>query len=419
MIHFTSKKWFRQSPKKESFIFVKLPILSAIFRFDKFLAYEKLKKYLEKREVFRYNSDIAFYVTTYIFLTYLFTHCYIEAERKPQMTIYDISEKAGVSIATVSRVLNGSNNVSEKTKKKVLDVINQYEYTPNAFARGLGLNTMKTIGIMCADSSDPYLAKAIYYIEQKLRANGYDSILCCTGYDLDTKASSMNLLITKKVDGIILVGSNFIYEKEDDNKYILDAAGQVPVMLLNAAMDAPNVYSIVSDDFTSMYDATMEMIRSGVEDILYFYNSTSYSGKKKLAGYRSAMEEKGLLTNGSFLQLYQGSHEDIPAMADQLLKLHAKGITFHGVIAADDSLALGALKYAREMKLRIPEDLAIIGYNNSMLVNCCDPELTSIDNKLETLCQHLITTLMGVLSGSEMPKKTVFSGELVKRGTTK
>lgn len=97
-------------------------------------------------------------------------------------------------------------------------------------------------------------------------------------------------------------------------------------------------------------------IRSGVEDILYFYNSTSYSGKKKLAGYRAAMEEKGLLTNGSFLQLYQGSHEDIPAMADQLLKLHAKGITFHGVIAADDSLALGALKYAREMKLRIPED---------------------------------------------------------------
>lgn len=70
------------------------------------------------------------------------------------MTIYDISEKAGVSIATVSRVLNGSSNVSEKTKKKVLDVINQYEYTPNAFARGLGLNTMKTIGIMCADSSD-------------------------------------------------------------------------------------------------------------------------------------------------------------------------------------------------------------------------------------------------------------------------
>ena len=143
------------------------------------------------------------------------------------MTIYDISEKAGVSIATVSRVLNGSKNVSDKTRQKVLDVIARYEYTPNAFARGLGLNTMKTIGIMCADSSDLYLAKAVYYIEQKLRANGYDSLLCCTGYGLESKVASMNLLLTKKVDGIILAGSNFAYEKESENKYISDAAAQI------------------------------------------------------------------------------------------------------------------------------------------------------------------------------------------------
>ncbi|MBQ6695353.1 MAG: LacI family DNA-binding transcriptional regulator [Lachnospiraceae bacterium] len=334
------------------------------------------------------------------------------------MTIYDISEKAGVSIATVSRVLNGSNNVSEKTKKKVLDVINQYEYTPNAFARGLGLNTMKTIGILCADSSDLYMAKAIYFVEQLLRSNGYDSILCCSGYDLENMKKSMNLLITKKVDGIILVGSTYICEKEEDNKYILDAASQVPVMLLNGALDAPNVYSILSDDFSSMYDATTHMIHSGVKDILYFYNSTSYSGKKKLAGYRTAMENAGLLKSGNLMQFYQGSHEDIPAMAEHLSKLAQKGITFHGVVAANDTLALGAVKYAREAGLKMPNDLSIIGYNNSMLTNTCEPELTSIDNKLETLCQHLITTLMGVLNGNEMPKKTVFSGELVKRGTT-
>lgn len=335
------------------------------------------------------------------------------------MTIYDISEKAGVSIATVSRVLNGSNNVSEKTKKKVLDVINQYEYTPNAFARGLGLNTMKTIGIMCADSSDLYLAKAIYYIEQLLRANGYDSILCCTGYEQKIKASSINLLITKKVDGIILVGSNFIYEKDSDNQYIVDAAAQVPVMLLNADLDVSNVYSVVSDDFTSMYEATLQMIQTGVKDIVYFYNSTSYSGKKKLAGYRAAMEEKKLLSGGNLIQFYHGSHEDIPAMVEQLKKLRNKGLSFHGVIAADDVLALAALKYARESGYKIPQDFSVLGYNNSMLAVCCEPEMTSIDNKLETLCQHLITTLMGVLEGNEMPKKTIFSGEIIKRGTTR
>ena len=332
------------------------------------------------------------------------------------MTIYDISEKAGVSIATVSRVLNGSASVSDHTRQKVLDIIERYGYTPNAFARGLGLNTMRTIGIMCADSSDLYQAKAIYYMEQKLRANGYNSILCCSGYEPEAKAGSMSLLINQKVDGVILLGSNFIHEQEEDNRYICDAALQLPVMLLNAALDAPNIYSVVSDDQTSMYQATCFMIASGVRDILYFYNSDSYSGKRKLSGYLAAMEEHGL---SPLQEFYEGSHEDIPAMAHRLKTLYADGVSFHGVIASDDSLALAAVKYGVETGHSLPDDLSVIGFNNSLLATCCQPELTSIDNKLETLCQHLVDTLMGVLAGDRMPRKTVLSGELVKRGTTR
>lgn len=331
------------------------------------------------------------------------------------MTIYDISERAGVSIATVSRVLNGSASVSDSTRQKVLDVIEQCGYTPNAFARGLGLNTMKTIGILCADSSDLYLAKAIYHMEQKLRANGYNSILCCSGYEPEAKAGSMNLLINQKVDGVILLGSNFIHEQDEDNRYILEAAAQLPVMLLNAALDAPNIYSVVSDDKTSVYEATMYMIATGVKDILYFYNSDSYSGKRKLSGYLTAMEEHRLTPCEEF---YHGSQEDIPAMTECLKTLHQEGRTFQGIIAANDSLALAAVKYAAETNLKLPDDLSVIGFNNSMLATCCQPELTSIDNKLEPLCQHLIDTLMGVLAGKDMPRKTVLSGELVKRGTT-
>ncbi len=334
------------------------------------------------------------------------------------MTIYDISEKAGVSIATVSRVLNGSRKVSDKTRRQVLEIIDRYGYTPNVFARGLGLNTMKTIGIMCADSSDLYLAKGIYYVEQKLRENGYDSILCCTGYSLEARTNAMNLLITKKVDGIILVGSNFIYEKECDNQYIANAAAQLPVMLLNGELNAPNVYSVVSDDYTSMYEATLQMLQSGIHDIVYFYNSTSYSGMRKLAGYRAAMSEQGV-SRDELEQFYCGSHEDVHTMTSHLRKLHAEGLGFHGIIAADDTLALAAVKYAREMHYGIPDDFSILGYNNSMLVNCCDPELTSIDNKLETLCQSLITILLGLLDGKEMPTRTVYPGEIIKRGTTR
>ena len=103
------------------------------------------------------------------------------------MNIYDVSRRAGVSIATVSRVLNGNPNVSQKTRSRVLAVMDELGYTPNVFARGLGLGTMKTIGIMCSDSSDPYLANAIYYLERQLRSHGYDSILCCTGTSLENK----------------------------------------------------------------------------------------------------------------------------------------------------------------------------------------------------------------------------------------
>lgn len=85
------------------------------------------------------------------------------------MTIYDISKKAGVSIATVSRVLNGSDKVRPSTKKKVMDIIEKYDYTPNAFARGMGLHSLQTIGILCADSSDLFLAKAVYYLDRGCR----------------------------------------------------------------------------------------------------------------------------------------------------------------------------------------------------------------------------------------------------------
>ena len=110
------------------------------------------------------------------------------------VNIYDVSKHAGVSIATVSRVLNGNPNVSDKTRRKVLAVMDELGYTPNVFARGLGLNTMRTIGIMCSDSSDLYLANAIYYLERGLRNNGYDAILCCTGYDLEAKQQYFELL---------------------------------------------------------------------------------------------------------------------------------------------------------------------------------------------------------------------------------
>lgn len=332
------------------------------------------------------------------------------------MTIYDISKKAGVSIATVSRVLNGSDKVRPSTRKKVMDMIEKYDYTPSAYARGMGLGSLHTIGILCADSSDLFLAKAVFLLEQELQANGYESLLCCTGYNLDIKKNYVDLILSKKVDSLILVGSHFIGTTEEENQYIKDVSQQVPIMLLNASFDYPNVYCTLCDDYATMYETTISMLGAGIHDILYLYNSNSYSGIKKTNGFLAAMEEYDIPNPREHIFYYDGKTNQMDAAADFVEKT-AEKFPFHGVIASDDFLAIGCIKYAQKKGLRIPQDLSVIGYNNSMLTSCCTPELTSVDNRLETQTHQLVKTLLGVLSGEEMPKKSVFSGRLIKRGS--
>ena len=119
------------------------------------------------------------------------------------------------------------------------------------------------------------------------------------------------------------------------------------------------------------------------------------------------------------LVCFDGDKQDIPRIRERLLALEATGVRFDAVLASEDSLAVGALKYARAAGLRVPEDVSIVGYNNSALCLYSEPELTSVDNKLRAICDRIVETMMGVLEGREMPQKTVFTAELVKRGSTR
>lgn len=332
------------------------------------------------------------------------------------MNIYDVSKKADVSIATVSRVLNGNPNVSEKTRTHVLSVMEELGYKPNVFARGLGLNTMQTIGIMCSDSSDLYLANAIYYLERELRTNGYDSILCCTGYELETKQKYFELLCSKRVDAIILAGSKFIELKSKDNAYIQDGAEKIPIMLLNGYLEGKNIYSTLCDDRDATYQATNRLIRSGCRKPLYIYTSISYSGQNKLQGFLDALEKEGLPSGMDYIRQCP---KDITAARDLLLSLDKEGLEFDAVLASDDALAAGAVKFALAAGRTIPEDLSIIGYNNSILSRCTTPELTSIDSKVEALCTTTINTLMGIFNGGNVPSRTTVAADLIQRETTR
>ena len=164
-----------------------------------------------------------------------------------------------------------------------------------------------------------------------------------------------------------------------------------------------------------MYGAAAQLLQAGRKRILYLYTSYSYSGVNKLEGYKDALKAYGMEPCD---ELICQCPKDISAAKELLLSLHGQGLEFDAVMTSDDSLAVGTVKYAHASGISIPDELNIIGYNNSILSRCTDPEITSIDSKVEALCTTTINTLMGVFSGVNVPSRTTIASDLIKRKTT-
>lgn len=334
------------------------------------------------------------------------------------MNIYDISRRAGVSIATVSRVLNCSPHVSQKTKERVLAVIEEAGYVPNAFARGLGLNSMQTVGLLCPNAADPYLSQALTYLERGFRSHGYDCLLACTGKELEARAAGVKAMKDRHVDGLVMMGSTFVETSERGNHYLRQAASTMPVVLLNGHYPCENVYCVLCDDRRATAEAAQFLLDGGRKRILYLYHSRNFSGKRKLQGYLDALESRGLSPDERLMRYYSEDKMSVVQVRDFLLELDAEGLRFDAVLTSEDLLGVGAVKYARAKGLSVPGDLSIVGYNNSHLCLCSEPELTSVDNKLQALCAHCVATMLGALQGRVMPQLTVFAADLVRRGST-
>ena len=332
------------------------------------------------------------------------------------MNIYDIAELSGVSIATVSRVVNGSPRVSEQTRQKVLSIMEKYHYTPNVFARGLGLDSMQIIGIICPDVSDAYMARAVAFLERRLREYGYDCILYCSGHDQKRKEEAVELIMKKRVDALVLVGSTYTGYGEDDDsstEYIQRAAEKIPVFLINGKISGSNIYSVYNRDEEASYDAVSRLIQSGRKRVLFLTDSMSYSMAKKMEGYERALRENGLPVLG---ELKLNLENRIHVVRDILLS--RRTLAYDSVFATDDALAVGAVKYANAKGLSIPGELSVIGYNNSEYSVCCEPELTTIDNTAEKLCNITIANIMTLLKGEDVPAEVPVECMLVRRCTT-
>ena len=297
-----------------------------------------------------------------------------------------------------------------------MDVIKAEGYTPNIFARGLGLDSMKTIGIICPNIADNYMARAISHLEQNFHEYGYDCILGCSGHTREAKENYVKLLLSKRIDALVMVGSTYggngVEEKE--TAYIKNASKQAPVFLINSWIEGENIYCSNADDFSAAYEVTSALIRRGKKRILFLYDSETFSAKQKMEGYERALSDAGYPVLGD---LKFRTKNEIHHARD--LMLAYKNLEFDSVVATDDGLAIGALKYANVKGLKVPDDIEIAGYNNSQLSVGCEPELTSVDNHLEKMCNDTVDYMLRVLQGdTDVPPQNEVVCEIKKRCTT-
>lgn len=329
--------------------------------------------------------------------------------RGVRMNIYDIAEKAGVSVATVSRVINNSANVSEKNRSKVMEIIDQERYVPNIFARNLNSTASKTIGILCPIISDINHVKPVSILEHLLRDAGYDILLSCTDSVSENKAKSLNLLHNRRVDAIILIGSTM--EDLTQYEHFAPIAAEIPILIINGLVELDNVYCVLSDEREGVKNLVKTLFDYGCRRILYLNDTCSFSGFQKIQGYREGLAQCGLPDDGELILQIPETEDELQPSREMIQKMLDDGIAFDALIAADDILAVGAQKALQAREISIP----IVGLNNSRFSQCTTPELTSMDTNVETVCATATQILLRVLRGERPASRVVISTELVLR----
>ena len=327
------------------------------------------------------------------------------------MNIYDIAEKPAVSVATVSRVINNNKIVSEQSKHKVMEVIKQEKYVPNIFARNLNSSSSKTIGILCPIISDINHAKPVSILERMLREAGYDILLCCTDSVSENKTKYLNLLLNRRVDAIILIGSTV--EEVKHHEHFIPIASEIPILIINGFVELDNIYCILSDERSAISKLICILYQSGYRNILYMNDTCSFSGYQKILGYKDGLQVCGLEERPEYILQIPEAEDELSLAYHFMLDFIDTGLIFDALITADDVLAVGAQKALLSREIQIP----IIGFNNTRLAQCTSPELTSVDTNMETICATATQILMDVLRGCCPASKVVISTRFVERGS--
>ncbi len=326
------------------------------------------------------------------------------------MNIYDIAREAGVSITTVSRVLNNKGYVSEKTREKIQKVLEKHEYQPSAIARGLATGSMKTVAIVAVDLRVPHYALTTFIMEQQLSELGYMVLVCNTGEEEEGCKKYLEMLSKRKVDGIILTGSIFNRLCDEET---LNLLSDIPIVMANGKLDRPNIHSVLVDEAHGMELAARHVYERGHRKIAYIIDKYTNAADRKMEGYLREMKRLGYEDPEKDVYRTPYGLEGGEAVAKLLLE---KG--YDGAVFGEDLTAVGAMNWWTRKGVRIPEDMALTGCNNSEYSYICNPKLTTVNNKGEVLSELTVQLLRDVLSQKKELANLIVVPELVVRETT-
>ncbi|WP_053364373.1 catabolite control protein A [Bacillus sp. FJAT-27251] len=307
------------------------------------------------------------------------------------ITIYDVAREANVSMATVSRVVNGNPNVKPVTRKKVLEVIERLGYRPNAVARGLASKKTTTVGVIIPDISSPFFAELARGIEDIATMYKYNIILSSSDQNKEKELHLLNTMLGKQVDGIVFMGGNITEEHVDEFK-----KSPVPIVLAGSIESSESVPTVNIDYEQATFDAVQAMVEKGHERIAFVVGPLHepINTEKKLAGYKRALEEAGLGYEEDLVIEGDYTYDSGLEALEKLLEVPEKP---SAVIVGSDEMALGVVHGAVDRGYKVPEDFEVISSDNTRLALMVRPQLTTIVQPLYDIgavAMRLLTKLM-------------------------
>jgi len=330
-------------------------------------------------------------------------------------TIKDVAQEANVSISTVSRVLNNSGYTSEETRKKVIEAVEKLNFKRNMIAAAMIKKKTSTFGLIIPDIKNVFYADLTRAVEDTANKYGFNILLCNTDNDLSKEAEYIDLLIAKGVDGIIFSTPEV---KDMNIKNVVDAHPELPVVILGSKL--PNVHAneILVDNFEGAYLATTHLIDMGHKEIAFLTGGRDSSASiERHKGFRFAMSERGLEVNSHFVCFDKFYIESGYINALKLLTSKRKPTA---IFAGSDAIAVGIYKAARELKLTIPDELSVIGFDDSQYAEILAPNLTTIHTPIGEMGERAIEVAVKMINKKKNAKETLlFHPTLKVRESTK